>query len=109
MQSIQFQSGTVHYYYNASVKELDAIVAGKRIVIATDSHLYNLYGSFLAQYETIVMEAGEGNKNEQTSSYIISKLIDYEVDRNTILIGFGGGVVTEITGYVASIYMSGFA
>lgn len=109
MQSIQFQSGTVHYYYNASVQELEAIVAGKRIVIVTDSHLYNLYGPFLAQYDTIVMEAGEGNKNEQSSSYIISKLIDYEADRNTILIGFGGGVVTDITGYVASIYMRGIA
>ena len=30
-----------------------------------------------------------------------------EADRKTILIGVGGGVVTDITGYVASIYMRG--
>lgn len=109
MQSIQFQSGTVHYYYNATIQELAAIVDGKRIIIVTDSNLYKIYSLFLSQYDTIVMEAGEGNKNEQTSGLIISKLIDYEADRNTILIGFGGGVVTDITGYVASIYMRGIA
>jgi 3-dehydroquinate synthase len=34
-------------------------------------------------------------------------LIEMEADRKTVLVGVGGGVITDITGYVASIYMRG--
>ena len=42
-----------------------------------------------------------------SSDLIIEQLIGFEADRSTTLIGVGGGVVTDLTGYVASIYMRG--
>jgi 3-dehydroquinate synthase len=38
---------------------------------------------------------------------VIEKLIEMEADRKTTLVGVGGGVVTDVTGYVASVYMRG--
>ncbi|MFX7776497.1 3-dehydroquinate synthase, partial [Acinetobacter baumannii] len=44
---------------------------------------------------------------QETVNSIIQQLIAFEADRKTILVGVGGGVVTDITGFVASIYMRG--
>ena len=38
---------------------------------------------------------------------VIEQLIEMEADRKTTLVGVGGGVVTDITGYIASVYMRG--
>jgi len=38
---------------------------------------------------------------------VIEQLIEMEADRKTTLVGVGGGVITDITGYVASVYMRG--
>ena len=42
-----------------------------------------------------------------TADYIIEELIKMGAHKNTFLIGIGGGVVTDITGYVAAVYMRG--
>ncbi|HTM93673.1 MAG TPA: 3-dehydroquinate synthase, partial [Flavisolibacter sp.] len=54
-------------------------------------------------------KAGEEHKNQATVNSVIDQLIEMEADRKTVLVGVGGGVVTDITGYVASIYMRGIS
>ncbi len=44
---------------------------------------------------------------QQTVDVIIDQLIAMGANRQTILVGFGGGVITDITGYVAGIFMRG--
>ena len=58
-------------------------------------------------WQTIVIKAGEQFKNQATVDSIINQLIDLQADRQTFIVGVGGGVVTDITGYVASVYMRG--
>lgn len=53
------------------------------------------------------MPAGEEHKQQVTVDTIISQLIQKNADRNTFIVGVGGGVVTDITGYAASIFMRG--
>jgi 3-dehydroquinate synthase len=55
----------------------------------------------------IVLKSGEEQKNQDTVNAIIDNLVAMEADRKTVLVGIGGGVVTDVTGYVASIYMRG--
>ncbi len=38
---------------------------------------------------------------------MIEQLIAFEADRKTALVGIGGGVVTDLTGYIAAVYMRG--
>jgi len=54
-----------------------------------------------------ILKPGEQFKIQLTADAIIEQLIEFQADRSTILIGVGGGVVTDLTGYVASIYMRG--
>lgn len=86
-----------------------------RYIIITDSNVLPLHGErFLAtlretdlKVDMIDFPAGEGSKNVQTSLDIVSRMIDLGADRTSALIALGGGVVGDITGFIASIYMRG--
>ena len=56
---------------------------------------------------TLVIEEGEKSKSLSTASKIYEWLSSQHADRGDVLIGIGGGVVGDITGYVASSYMRG--
>jgi 3-dehydroquinate synthase len=78
-------------------------------VVITDKNVYELYSSFFKGYQTIVIGAGEEIKNISTVEYIIKKLIELRCDRKTFILGIGGGVISDIAGFAASIYMRGLS
>ncbi len=55
----------------------------------------------------IVIQDGESFKNFETVQTIISGLSKNEIDRDCPIIGLGGGVICDITGFTASIYKRG--
>ena len=81
-------------------------IPGDAIYI-TDDNLAEIYSEFLVNKKTIVVENGEKNKNLTTMDIIYDKLIEKGADRRSFIIGFGGGVVTDIAGFAASTYMRG--
>jgi len=95
------------YYFNAEFGLLEQLVDPTKAVIVTDQHLFNAHKRRFKGWKTIILEPGEEHKIQSTVDNIIQQLIGYGVDRKSWLIGIGGGVVTDITGYAASIYMRG--
>jgi 3-dehydroquinate synthase len=59
------------------------------------------------EIEIIEIEAGEENKNMYTCIDLWHTLIDLEADRKSILLNLGGGVITDIGGFVASTFKRG--
>jgi 3-dehydroquinate synthase len=57
--------------------------------------------------QLIEMRDGEINKKLSTIQDVAQKLAKLGADRNSALIGFGGGVVGDVTGLLASLYMRG--
>lgn len=55
----------------------------------------------------IEIKAGETNKNFEQVIYVIEKLIENSANKQAVLINLGGGVVTDIGGFVASIFLRG--
>lgn len=82
-------------------------------VVLTDSNVNRLYGQvWLAGFadaglKASLMEipAGESSKNISTVMDIAGKLLATGADRGTVLIALGGGVVGDLTGFIASVYM----
>jgi 3-dehydroquinate synthase len=97
----------VDYYFDASFSQLGKIVEQKHAVIITDENVFGHHGARLQGWNTIVLKAGEEYKVQATVDTVIEQLIVMEADRQTTLVGIGGGVITDITGYVASVYMRG--
>lgn len=95
------------FYFDATFNLLEKIVSKEKAIIITDENLFQAYKRKLKGFNTIVLKPGEQFKVQQTVDVIIDQLILLGADRQTTLIGFGGGVITDITGYVAGIYMRG--
>src|SRR5688500_7047937 len=101
--SHSFPSGTVWYHFGP-FGGLDGVVQDKRLVFLTDTNVFNIYKTHVGSHPTIVVPAGEESKSLATVQHITEQLIEMEADRQTLLVGVGGGVITDITGLVASMY-----
>jgi 3-dehydroquinate synthase len=79
---------------------------GKTIII-TDDNIIRLYGNVLPTFPVITIGQGEQHKTMETLNSIFDQLINLEADRSTFILGIGGGIVCDVTGFAASIYMRG--
>lgn len=104
-----FSQKKVSCYFDANFSELAKLAPGGNIVIITDEDLYSHHGDQLSAFPVIRFAAGEANKNQATADLIIQQLIELGANKNTFLVGVGGGVVTDLTGYVAAVYMRGLS
>ena len=86
---------------------LSKLLPKKRIIVISDSNIDRTHRDIIAPYERIFVGLGEHAKGFATLEEIYRKLIDMGADRSTFILGIGGGIVTDITGFVASTYMRG--
>lgn len=105
----KFSGRTTTYYLDADFSHLEKLVDKEHAVIITDSNIFPKHQKKFGGWNTIVINAGECYKVQATVDSIIEQLIGFGADRKTFLIGVGGGVVTDLTGYVAAIYMRGLS
>lgn len=92
-------------------------VTGKKICIVTDSNVGPLYAQEVAKCleETgnhvfcYTFPAGEENKTLDTVEDVYEFLIQNHFDRTDMLAALGGGVVGDLTGYVAATYLRGIS
>lgn len=105
----KFSNSSTAFYFDGSFSNLKKIVDQKHSVIITDENVFNAHAKKFDGWNTIVLKAGEEYKVQSTVDSIIEQLIEFEADRKTTLIGIGGGVITDLAGYVASVYMRGIS
>lgn len=105
--SIKYTHATTDMYFDVSFSFINKLVDKKNAIIITDEKIFKLYSAKFKSFQMVVIKSGEQYKTQQTVNSIIAQLIEFKADRTTTLIGVGGGVVTDITGYVAGIYMRG--
>ena len=106
-RTVSFSASKTTYYFDASFAQIGNLIEPGRCVFITDQHVYDVQKKFFKNTKCIQIPAGESYKVQYVVDQIIEKLIGYGADRSTTIIGVGGGVVTDITGYVASVYMRG--
>ncbi|MCP3892122.1 MAG: 3-dehydroquinate synthase [Desulfobulbaceae bacterium] len=88
---------------------------GNKYCVISDSNVGSLYGEKLIDAmqdagiscEMITFPAGEENKNTSTVTTLASAMAERGFDRSDAIIALGGGVVGDISGFLASIFMRG--
>jgi 3-dehydroquinate synthase len=90
-----------------SMQNLAQYLPPGNAVIITDENVWNLYGKEFPPFEVIQIGMGEKTKTLRTVERLYDRLVQLKADRSTVLVGIGGGVVCDITGFVASTYMRG--
>ncbi len=81
-----------------------------KVFILTDRNVKNKVLTklpLLKDYPVFVAEPGEKSKSIETAAQIWKFLTDKRADRHSLLINIGGGVITDLGGFVASTYKRG--
>jgi len=73
----------------------------------TDKHCYPLIQEALPGHHKIVIKSGEAYKTLETCKQIWTELTNYQLDRNSLLINLGGGVIGDMGGFCAATYKRG--
>ncbi|MEG2366056.1 MAG: 3-dehydroquinate synthase [Alistipes sp.] len=94
-------------YIGAASEVLPEVLPAGRIIVISDAAVDRLHHALLAPFETILIGTGETIKTLTTVEMIYLRLVDMGADRQTFLLGVGGGIVTDLTGFIASTYMRG--
>jgi 3-dehydroquinate synthase len=81
--------------------------AGKRVIIITDDNIIKHYPELLQEFPVVTFGLGEKNKTLQSLESVFNDFVKYEVDRSWFVLGIGGGIVCDVTGFAASSYMRG--
>jgi len=106
-QKYTFSGKTIDAYFNANFILLEDLVDKTNTILITDENIFAKQSEKFQGWKTIVLKAGEQFKNQSAVDEIINQLIQLNADRQTFIVGVGGGVVTDITGFAASVYMRG--
>lgn len=92
-------------------------LTGKSVVIVSDSNVMPIYGRTVAEsfrdtgcaISTYEIPAGETSKNWSLLGELLEHLAKLQLTRSDYLIALGGGVVGDLTGFAASIYLRGIS
>ena len=116
------RSGEFYYpiYFEEGFDRLkDAIrtegLEGRNLCIVTDTHVEPLYAEEVkrvltrvaAKVSVFIFEAGEKNKNLNTVQQLYKALIENQLDRKSLVVALGGGVVGDLSGFGAATYLRG--
>lgn len=102
-----FSTGKVSCIFNGQFEEATIGASKEQVVVITDEHIKDLHAARLHGFRVISIPPGEQFKTQATVDQVILQLLEMEAGKETLIIGLGGGVVTDIAGYVASVYKRG--
>ncbi len=109
------------YFDDENFRELNSFLAKNKerysqVVILTDTNVNETWipqiiksCEALSEVEIIELEPGEEQKNIDVVSQIWATLLDLNADKNTLILNVGGGVITDIGGFIAACYKRGIA
>ena len=94
-------------------ERIEELNIARHYVVITDSNVSSLYGGALLEKlrekgfsaSMIAFPAGEASKNIATALSLTRQLLELGADRKSALLALGGGVVGDMVGFVASLYM----
>jgi 3-dehydroquinate synthase len=87
----------------------------KKVVIVTDDNVNKYYGDKVLEQFTlngfdthkIVLKHGEKSKSLSVAEQIYGELVEFNINRDSMLVALGGGVIGDLTGFVASTFLRG--
>ena len=90
---------------------LDGAGVGRRRVVVSSPVVWKLHGEAVAaalpDAPVILVPDGERHKHLQAVSRIYDALVKQQIDRGAALVGLGGGVLGDVTGFAAATYLRG--
>ncbi len=80
-----------------------------QVFIITDKNVYDIYKTSFPRFPVYTLTPGESTKTPASAIDICRWLMDNGAGRDAFILGIGGGMVCDMTGFVASVFMRGVA
>ncbi len=105
----------IRYYIDGSpscFERIDALAAGQKLFCLADANSYAHCFSVLEAHldssiHPIQIPAGEEKKNLDTCRQLWERLMEEGAERDSVMIALGGGMITDVGGFVAAAYRRG--
>src|SRR3989304_5844538 len=86
-----------------------------KTLLITDKNIEKIYGSIVMEslkrnkfdVRLVSLQPGEEQKTLETACTLFDACFDHKLDRNSLIVALGGGVVGDISGFVAATFMRG--
>lgn len=118
-KKISITKDSIIYFENDSFSQLNSYLkqnAFSKLFVIVDNHTFEYCYPLLAENclpvqnaEIIELESGEQNKNLDTTLLVWQTLSELKADKNALIINLGGGVISDLGGFIASIYKRGIS
>ncbi len=89
------------------MKDIEPLLPASGLFVITDLNVRSLYGNIFPPGMVFTVEPGEQSKTLARSEELCKRLLEAGADRSSFILGFGGGVICDLAGLTASIYMRG--
>jgi len=99
--------------YDITIDKLKTLTINKKVVVVTNPTISKLHLEYLLTHldikdlSVVTIPDGEQYKHMQTIEDILEHCFEHKLNRSSMLIAFGGGVIGDMTGFAASIYQRG--
>jgi len=87
--------------------ELSAQIGDRRSYLLFPERLQASIPTNLKAHHHFALPDGEAQKTGQTFINVLEQMANIGLDRNTVVVGIGGGATTDLAGYVAASYLRG--
>lgn len=92
-----------------SITKLEAYCDKRVPVVVTDHTVRSNHGHLFPPGPVIEIGEGEESKTLATVEAVYEALLRNEVDRSSLIVGIGGGIVCDVAGFAASTYLRGLS
>jgi len=124
MNTLTMRAGTCEYpvyiekgLLSSVAERLKEMFPQSRFAIITDDNVNTIYGQTVAasfesaglRYDLLTVKPGEGAKSAEVFAQLLSALAQRGYNRADVIVALGGGVVGDLSGFVAAVFLRGLA
>lgn len=102
------------YIDNGAISKLNNLVENKRVFLITEKNVFDLFESKINEnlktaekIFTLILPNGESKKSEDSVKQILQFFLNENANKNDLVLSFGGGTVSDVVGFSASIFKRG--
>ncbi len=99
--------GACRLMIGASMNDLKGACGKEGAIIVTDTTVRGLHGSSFPPWPIVEIGIGEGSKIVQTVEALYEAFLQAGLDRTSMVVGIGGGIVSDVVGFAATTYLRG--